>query len=69
MNNPAFDVILNTERIISSLKPMTTEPENLKGLLSRTTPSVEESKEQGIKKIAGYVKRLRDLRQKRKQII
>ena len=66
MNNPAFDAILNTERVINSLKPMDTQPKDLGGLVSRRTPNVEESREQGIEKIARYVKKLRDLRKQSK---
>lgn len=64
--NPAFDVMLSVENIIKNMKPQKMESEATKGMLSRRTPTVKESMQDGRMQIAKYVKILRDMREQNK---
>ena len=64
--NPAFDAMLSVENIIQNMKPQKTESEATKGVLSRRTPTVKESMQDGRMQIAKYVKILRDIREQNK---
>ena len=46
-NNPAFDVMLSVENIMKNMKPKKMESEATKGMLSRRTPTVKESMQDG----------------------
>jgi hypothetical protein len=64
--NPAFDIMLSVDNMIKSMKPEKTESESTKGMLSRRTPTMKESNQDGKMQIAKYVKILRDIREQNK---
>ena len=61
--NPAFDIILSVDRLISNMKPKKLEADSTRGLMRNRTQTVDEARQDGRMQIAKYVKTLRDIRE------
>ena len=68
--NPASSAIANMEAIINRMKPMDIQPKSeSRGLLSKTTPTVQEAKEDIKERVAHYIMAIRKVRESMKETV